>query len=77
MTQIEKIRQMSAEELARWLMDEVERGGFSTCFCNRRFCRLYQAQSGEIFDCHEVAKTPDAYCVEAAVAYLESEVEEK
>ena len=69
MTQIEKIRAMSAEELARWLMD-VENGNFSPEFCDEKHCLKFKEDGG--FDC-----APDKDCIAAAVAYLESEVEEK
>lgn len=77
MTQIEKIRGMSAQELARWLMDEVESGNFSPCFCNPTYCRKYQEYPDGNFDCNVGLDAPDNDCIAAAVAYLESEVEEK
>ncbi|MBO5355730.1 MAG: hypothetical protein J6B09_06660 [Clostridia bacterium] len=80
MTQIEKIRQMSAEELARWLMDEVEQGQFSTNVCNAGICSNARAiaeaeERGE--DADRFLPCSDENCIAAAVAYLESEVEEK
>ena len=72
MTQIEKIRAMSAEELAEFLMDVEQEQIVSVEFCDRRFCKVYAATpDGEDCDCS------DKECVAAAVAYLESEVEEK
>lgn len=71
MTHIEKIRAMSAEELAEFLMD-VEQQNFSVEFCDKRFCRVFAATpEGEDCDCS------NKECIAAAVAYLESEVEEK
>ena len=69
MTQIDKIRAMSAEELAKFLMD-VEQQNFSVEFCDRRYCRVFAATpDGEDCDCS------NKECIAAAVAYLESEVE--
>ena len=76
MTQIEKIRAMSAEELARWLMD-VEDGNFSPEFCDEKHCPKFKEHPDGNFDCNVGLNTPDKDCVAAAVAYLESEVEEK
>ena len=74
MTQIEKIRAMSAEELARWLMD-VEDGNFSPEFCDEKHCPKFKEDGG--FDCNVGLNAPNKDCIAAAVAYLESEVEEK
>ena len=72
MKQIEKIRAMSAEELAAWLKDYVEDQNFSVDFCEARFCPVLAGMPvGEDCDCS------DEKCLAAAVAYLESEVEEK
>ena len=76
MTQIEKIRNMSAEELARWLMD-VEDGNFAPCFCDEQFCRKFRENPDGKFECNVGLNAPDKDCIAAAVAYLESEVEEK
>ena len=75
MTQIEKIRAMSAEELARWLMEDVENGDFSAAFCNEQHCKKYREYPDGDFDCNVGLLAPDEECVAAAVAYLESEVE--
>ena len=79
MTQIEKIRQMSAEELARWLMDEVEKGNFLADVCNAGICSNSRAiaeaeERGEDID--RFLPCADENCIAAAVIYLESEVEE-
>ena len=67
MTQLEKIRAMSAEKLAAWLIDVEMTADFSSSFaCLEKFCPL--DSEGE---CSE------AKCLAAAVRYLESEVEEK
>lgn len=73
MTQIEKIRAMSAEELARWLMD-VEDGNFAPCFCDEQFCRKFRENPDGKFKCNVGDAAPDKDCVAAALAYLESEV---
>jgi hypothetical protein len=72
MTQIEKIRAMSAEELAKWLMDEVEQGNFND-FCDGRYCEELAAHGDEFDACF----CSDQRCLAAAVRYLESEVEGK
>jgi|GEM_PF-1493017 len=72
MTQIEKIRAMSAEELARWLID-VEDGNFTPCFCNEQVCRKIKENPDGGFDCNVGAAAPDKDCIAAAVAYLKSE----
>ena len=76
MTQIEKIRGMSAEELAEWLMEDVESGNFSADFCDPCYCKKHQEHPGENFDCNQVSLAPNKECIAAAVAYLESEVPE-
>ena len=76
MTQIEKIRAMSAEELARWLMD-VEYGIFSPEFCDDEHCPEFKENPDGGFDCNVGLNAPDMDCIAAAVAYLESEVAEK
>lgn len=77
MTQIEKIRQMSAEELARWLMDEVERGQFSANVCNAGICSnaraIAEAEEREE-DVDRFLPCADENCIAAAVIYLESKV---
>ena len=76
MTQIEKIRAMSAEALAEWLMEDVESGDFSADFCDPRFCKKYQEHPDADFDCNQGSLAPNKECIAAAVAYLESEVPE-
>ena len=66
MKQIERIRQMSAEEFAKWLMIVVQKLNFSLQYCKERFCP---------FD--EDPYCTDEKCLKAVVAYLESEVSEK
>ena len=79
MTHLEKIRGMSAEELARWLIDDVEQSqDFSTNFCDPKYCprmlEIVMAEArGEKFD---GVPCPEEGCLAAAVAYLNSEVEE-
>jgi hypothetical protein len=69
--QIERIRAMSAEQLAEWLMDHVENQNFSVDVCDNRFCPLLADadEDGVVNGCNEER------CLAAAVAYLESEVE--
>ncbi|MBE6702135.1 MAG: hypothetical protein E7585_01830 [Ruminococcaceae bacterium] len=64
MKQIDKIRAMSAEELAEFLLD-VDQQNFSVTFCEERFCPDL------------ASACTDEKCLMAAVAYLESEVPEK
>ena len=75
MTQIEKIRQMSAEELAAYLFQIADEGLTDYCACKHcEECKaLYAAEeAGEQYCC----KCTDELCIAAAVIYLESEVEE-
>ena len=78
MTHLEKIRGMSAEELARWLIDDVEQSqDFSTNFCDPKYCpRMREIVAAE--ERGEIIEGPclDEDCLAAAVAYLNSEVEE-
>ena len=77
MTRLEKIRGMSAEELAKWLIEDVEQSqDFSTSFCDPKYCpRMCEIvaaeERGERFE-----DTPcfDEDCLAAAVVYLNSEV---
>lgn len=71
MTNIERIRAMRAEELAKWLIEDVEQGqDFSTAVCDMRYCAvLASTPIGE--DC----KCTGEDHLAAAVRYLESEVE--
>ena len=79
MTHLEKIRGMSAEELANWLIEDVEQSqNFSTTFCDPKYCprmlEIVMAEArGERF---EDVPCPEEGCLAAAVAYLNSEVEE-
>ena len=79
MTHLEKIRGMSAEELANWLIEDVEQSqDFSTSFCDPKYCprmlEIVMAEArGERF---EDVPCPEDDCLSAAVAYLNSEVEE-
>ena len=59
MKQIERIRQMSVEELAKWLMEDVEQQNFSVEFCEERFCPLYEDHC-----------CTDENCLKAAVPFL-------
>ena len=78
MTHLEKIRGMSAEELAKWLIEDVEQGQeFSVNFCDPNYCprmrEIVKAEErGERF---EDVPCPEEGCLAAAVAYLNSEVE--
>ena len=80
MTQIEKIRAMSAEELAKWLVNDADQGNFLMCVCNEKNCSNARAikeaeEKGEDTDLY--LPCTDELCIAAAVRYLESEVEEK
>lgn len=78
MTHLEKIRGMSAEELARWLIDDVEQSqDFSTNFCDPKYCpRMREiAMAEERGECVEYTRCSDEECLAAAVAHLNSEVE--
>ena len=72
MKQIDKIRAMSAEELAAWLLDYVEQQNFSVDVCESRFCPEF-----DNFSLSKGSVCTDKKCLAAAVAYLESEVPEK
>lgn len=77
MTHLEKIRSMSAEELAKWLLEEVEQQQFSADACGAGYCPRARAlmeaeeKDGRI----EYVPCTDEGCLAAAVAYLNSEVE--
>ena len=71
MKQIDRIRAMSAEQLANFLMDHCENGNFSVDVCDKRFCKhLAATEEGE-----DVENCSYNGCLAAAVAYLESETE--
>ena len=73
MTQIDKIRAMSAEELAKWLIEEVEQQNFTAEICDEKYCKSW----GELEDGRPCVDCTWDNCIAAGVAYLESEVPEK
>ena len=72
MTRLEKLRNMSAEELAENLCADC-----FDAFCNPAYCPRYTADGCELVDKLEVASAEiDAACKAACVNYLNGEVEE-
>lgn len=79
MTQLERIRGMNAEELAKWLIEDVEQSqDFSTSFCDANYCpRMREITvAEEMGESIEDAPCSEEECLAAAVAYLNSGVRE-
>lgn len=73
MTRLEKLRNMSAEELA----EELYYTNFDA-FCNPAYCPRYTADGCELCDKLEVTCAEiDAACKAACVNYLNREIEDK
>ena len=72
MTQLEKIRSMSAEELARWLIEEVEQQNFTAQICEEKYCKAWS----ELEDGTPCTDCTWEDCIAAGVRFLESEVSE-
>ena len=72
MTRIEKLRKMSAEELA----EALYKTDFDE-FCNPAYCPRYTADGCELVDKLEMTSAEiDAACKAACVNYLNGEAEE-
>ena len=75
MTRLEKIRSMSAEELAKMLVEDGNYDGF----CKKEFCPAHTGKTCAFF----VEKDPenfealDAACLCACINYLNAEIEDK
>lgn len=75
MTRLEKIRSMSAEELAKMLVEDGNYDGF----CKKEFCPAHCGETCAFF----AEKDPedfeqlDAMCLRACVNYLNAEIEDK
>lgn len=69
MTRIEKLRKMSAEELAELMAKSEDEAPY----CREQYCPYWQEDG----TCESWSERGDAGCVKACVAWLNGEIEDK